>query len=82
MHRYRVHIVPRTGRFAPLLTVLVEADSPDQAIQIAQIRCSSSKAISAESVGGGMVGRPQLGLVAEPAPADVDWKPWDVVATA
>ena len=43
MQRYRVHIVPRTGRFAPLLTVLVEAESRDEAFQIAQIRCAASK---------------------------------------
>jgi hypothetical protein len=51
MQRYRVHIVPRTGRFAPLLTVLVEAESRDEAFQIAQVRCATSKVVSAEGVG-------------------------------
>jgi hypothetical protein len=50
MNRYRVHIVPRTGRFAPLLTVLVDADSRDEAFQIAQVRCATSKVVSAEDV--------------------------------
>jgi hypothetical protein len=52
MYRYRVHIVPRTGRFAPLLTVLVDANSRDEALQIAQLRCASSKVVSAENVDG------------------------------
>jgi hypothetical protein len=52
MYRYRVHIVPRTGRFAPLLTVLVDANSRDEALQIAQLRCASSKVVSAESIDG------------------------------
>jgi hypothetical protein len=50
MNRYRVQIVPRTGRYAPVLTVLVEADSPDEALRAAEARCERSKVISAEDV--------------------------------
>jgi hypothetical protein len=50
MNRYRVQIVPRTGRYAPVLTVLVEADSPDEASRTAESRCARSKVISAEDV--------------------------------
>jgi hypothetical protein len=60
MQRYRVHIVPRTGRFAPLLTVLVEAESRDEAFQIAQVRCATSKVVSAEGVATKL--GPQAGL--------------------
>jgi hypothetical protein len=52
MSRYRVHIVPRSGRYAPLLTVLVEAGSADEAFQIAQVRCAGSKVVSAEDAAG------------------------------
>jgi hypothetical protein len=63
MSRYRVHIVPRSGRFAPLLTVLVEAGSADEAFQIAQVRCADSKVVSAEDAAGRRVmwsSRPHL----------------------
>jgi hypothetical protein len=50
MNRYRVLIVPRTGRYAPVLTVLVDADSPDEAFETAQAQRASSKVISAENV--------------------------------
>jgi hypothetical protein len=69
MNRYRVHIVPRTGRFAPLLTVLVDAESRDQAFQIAQVRCATSKVVSAEELGPRQE-RPRLRLVAEPQAAE------------
>jgi hypothetical protein len=65
MQRYRVHIVPRTGRFAPLLTVLVEAESRDEAFQIAQVRCATSKVVSAEGVGTRQAAQPQLRLMAD-----------------
>jgi hypothetical protein len=51
MNRYRVHIVPRSGRFAPVLTVLVEADSPDEASEAVRARSATMKVIAAEAVG-------------------------------
>jgi hypothetical protein len=66
MSRYRVHIVSRTGRFRPLLTVLVEAGTRDEAIQIAQVRCASSKVIAAEDVDR-RSGRARAGVLAAPA---------------
>ena len=60
MHRYRVYIVPKTGRFAPLLTVLVNADSREEALLTAQGKCARTKAIAAEDVHGGPVPRPRL----------------------
>jgi hypothetical protein len=50
MNRYRVHIVPRAGRYPPVPTVLVEADSPDEASRTAAASCAGSKIISAEDV--------------------------------
>jgi hypothetical protein len=64
MNRYRVQIVPRTGRYAPVLTVLVEADSPDEGFRAAESRCARSKVISAEDVDDRQ-GRAELRLRAE-----------------
>ena len=86
MQRYRVHIVPRTGRFALLLTVLVEAESREEAFQIAQVRCASSKVVSAEGVEVRpqlqSQSQPRLRLMVEPAPADVQWSSCGVAAPA
>jgi hypothetical protein len=71
MQRYRVHIVPRTGRFAPLLTVLVEAESRDEAFQIAQVRCATSKVVSAEGVGSRQEAQPRLRVLADSIPENV-----------
>ena len=65
MQRYRVHIVPRTGRFAPLLTVLVEAESRDEAFQIAQLRCTTSKVVSAEGSEAEPESQPRLRVLAD-----------------
>jgi hypothetical protein len=85
MHRYRVHIVPRTGRFAPLLTILVEAESRDQAFQIAQARCASSKVVSAEDVGsrGAAITEPvRLRVVGGEGAGDVAWHSYSVASPA
>jgi hypothetical protein len=50
MNSFRVQIVPRTGRYAPVRTVLVGADSLDEAYMTARARCATSKVISAEDV--------------------------------
>ena len=71
MQRYRVHIVPRTGRFAPLLTVLVEAESRDEAFQIAQVRCATSKVVSAEGVGSQPEPQARLRVLADSVPDGV-----------
>jgi hypothetical protein len=68
MQRYRVHIVPRTGRFAPLLTVLVDAESREEAFQIAQVRCATSKVVSAEGIGTKPERQAQLRVLPESVP--------------
>jgi hypothetical protein len=52
MHRYRVHVVPGTGGYAPLLTVLVKAASAVEAIQAARALYARDTVVSAESVDG------------------------------
>jgi hypothetical protein len=49
-----------------LLTVLVEAGSRDEAFQIAQIRCASSKVLAAEDVNR-RSGRATAAVMAAPA---------------
>jgi hypothetical protein len=66
MNRYRDHIVPRTVLYAPVLTVLVEADSPDEASRTVAARCAGSKVISAEDVDDR---RSRAGLRMGPHPA-------------
>jgi hypothetical protein len=73
MNRYRVHVVPRTGRFAPLLTVLVEASSPDEALRIAEVRHAGSKGVWAEDVPQRRRPVPELRLVVAPEPESVSW---------
>jgi hypothetical protein len=73
MGRYRVHVVPRTGRFRPLLTVLVEASSRDEALRIAEIRCPGSKGVRAEDVQRPQPRLPELRLVVPPAAESVSW---------
>ncbi len=82
MQRYRVHIVPRTGRFAPLLTVLVEAESRDEAFQIAQVRCATSKVISAEGVGTRQEPQPRLRPLTDSVPEGVSSSHFGVASHA
>jgi hypothetical protein len=73
MRRYRVHVVAGTGRFRPLLTVLVEASSRDEALRIAEIRCRGSKGVWAEDVQRPQPPLPELRLVVPPAAESVSW---------
>jgi hypothetical protein len=73
MNRYRVHVVPRTGRFRPLLTVLVEASSRDEALRIAEIRCTGSKGVWAEELQRQQPAVPELRLAVPPAAESVTW---------
>jgi hypothetical protein len=73
MGRYRVHVVPRTGRFKPLLTVLVEASSREEALRLAEVRCAGSKGVWAGDVARRQPLGPELRLLAAPAPAPVSW---------
>jgi hypothetical protein len=70
MLRYRVHVVPRTGRFAPLLTVLVDASSRDEALRIAELRCAGCKGVWAEGV---RARQPELRLLVPPLDESVSW---------
>jgi hypothetical protein len=80
MNRYRVHFVSKPGRFAPLLTVLVEADSAVQALEIAQVRCAGKKVVSAEDVTNRNSAPLRLTKAADsPAPASAV-RLWDPVA--
>jgi hypothetical protein len=82
MLRYRVHVVPRTGRFRPLLTVLVEASSRDEALRIAELRCAGSKAVWAEDVQRPQSPLPELRPLVAPAPESVSWTDCGAVARA
>jgi hypothetical protein len=81
MRRYRVHVVRRNDRFAPLLTVLVEASSPDEALRIAELRCAGSKGVWAGDVSPRRP-QPELRLFDAPAPESVSWSDCSAVAQA
>jgi hypothetical protein len=82
MHRYRVHIVRRTGRFAPLLTVLVDAGSRDEALRVAEIHCTGTKGVWAEDVGPREPVVPELRLLVAPDSEGAAWSDCGVAAHA
>jgi hypothetical protein len=85
MHRYRVHIVRRTGRFAPLLTVLVDAGSREEALRIAEIHCVGTKGVWAEDVAErrpAVPAVPALSLLVVPDSESARWSDCGVVAHA
>jgi hypothetical protein len=61
------------GRFKPLLTVLVEASSRDEALRLAELSYAGSKGISAEDIRPLQTSAPVLRLVAPPEPEGVAW---------
>jgi hypothetical protein len=79
MSRYRVHVVARNARFAPLLTVLVEASSREEALRIAELRCAGSKGVWAGDVSPRQP-ESQLRLFEAPAPESVSWSDCAAVA--
>jgi hypothetical protein len=77
--------VQRNRRFAPLLTVLVEASSREEALRVAELRCAGSKGVWAGDVPARRPEpepKPELRVFDAPAPESVTWSDCSAVAPA